>query len=59
MYSTGVNLKLGLDRFLGLQEVEAPRIYRQPAHEGVKLSALGTGCLYLREIILLCNCVRR
>ena len=28
---------MGLERLLGLQETEAPRISRQSAHEGVKV----------------------
>jgi hypothetical protein len=35
-----------MDRPLRLQEVKAPRISRQSAHEG------GTGCLYPHEIFL-------
>jgi hypothetical protein len=34
---------------LRLEEVEAPRIFRQSAHEGARLSALRTGHLNLRR----------
>jgi len=37
---------------LELQEVEAPRLSRELAHEVVRLSALLTGLLYTPEEIL-------
>jgi len=46
----------GLDR---LNEVKAPRISRQSAHEGgIRLSVLRTGCVYLQETSLLLISVR-
>jgi hypothetical protein len=42
----------GLDRPLGLQEVEAPRILENWYMDVARLSTLTTGCLYPQEISL-------
>ena len=41
-----VKVKLSLDRPIGVQEVDASRIYRQMAHEGGKVVVLRVGQLY-------------
>jgi len=42
----------GQDRLVGLQEIEASRIFIQSTHEGGRLSALSTGRLYPLEMHL-------
>jgi hypothetical protein len=50
-------LKESLDRLWNFQEVEAPGISKQSAHE-VRLSALRTSRLYTQEIFLVLISVR-
>ena len=47
-----------LDRLLGLQKVEASRVYRKLAHEVARLSALRAGCLNSQKSSLVLISVR-
>jgi hypothetical protein len=47
-----VEVKQSLYRHIGYQEVEAPRFLENRHINVVRLSTLGTGCLYPQEIFL-------
>jgi hypothetical protein len=47
-----LEVKESLDRHIGFQEVEVPRFLENRHINVVRLSALGTSCLYPHEIFL-------
>jgi hypothetical protein len=52
------NRYTGLDRPLGFQEFGVPRILRQSAHEGNKVSVVRSGHLYSQKTTFILNSVR-